>query len=363
MEKTFSLKLAGKAFKRSFKGFSDHKVTKLSASLAYYTIFSIGPMLIVIIYLASLLFAEQAVKGTIYTQLEGFIGANAASQVQTIIQNAGVANQSGVSAVIGILALLVGATTVFAEMQDSMNSIWGVKADPKKSGILKLLMTRLVSFGVVASLGFLLLVSLVVSAVVAGLGNKLQQEFPQVGFVVIYIINLGITLLITTLLFAVIFKVLPNLRIRWRHVWFGSMVTAILFLLGKIGISFYISQSDIGSTYGAAGSLVILILWIYYSSVILYYGAEYTKSYAFAAGARITPDRYANWSRQPAIAGAQADAETELNKEAGDVKPVIVQLPTIEMPEREKGIDGRKKAGLGLLLVGLIAYAIHARRS
>src|SRR5215213_5499052 len=177
--KKFSLKLVWAALKDAFTGFSDDKVTKLSASLAYYTIFSLGPLLIVIIFLCSMFFGKEAAQGSIYSQMQSFIGSDAAKQIQEIIKNASISDKGGVAATIGIITLLIGATSVFGEIQDSINSIWGVKAKPK-AGIMKLVMTRLLSFGMIASLGFLLLVSLAITAVVEGIGNRLKEAFPDV---------------------------------------------------------------------------------------------------------------------------------------------------------------------------------------
>jgi membrane protein len=278
--------------KNCFKGFSEDKVTKLSASLAYYTIFSLGPLLIVILYLCSIFFGREAVQGSIYGQMESFVGHDAALQLQDIIKNATISGKGTVAAIIGVITLLIGATSVFAEIQDSINMIWGLKPKPK-TGWWKLVQNRLLSFGVIGSLGFLLLVSLGVTALVEGLSNRLKAHFPDITIVVFYIINLIITFGVVTALFAVIFKVLPDAKIKWRDVLAGSIATALLFMLGKFGISFYISKSNVGGTYGTAGSLVVLLVWIYYSSIILYFGAEFTKAWAVKYGSEIHPNDYA----------------------------------------------------------------------
>jgi membrane protein len=290
--KNLWVKGVGGILKESFKGFSEYKVPKLSASLAYYTVFSLGPLLIVIIFLCSIFLGREAVEGTIYTQIQGFVGDDAAKQIQDIIKNASITGKGTVAATIGIITLLIGATTVFGEIQDSINDIWGLKPKPKQ-GWLKLIKNRLLSFGIIGSLGFLLLVSLAITALVEGLSNRLKDVFPDVTVVVFYIINLILTLGVTTLLFATIFKVLPDAKIRWRDVWAGAITTSVLFMLGKFAISFYISKSEVGSTYGAAGSLVVLLVWIYYSSIILYFGAVFTKSYAVKYGEAIKPNDYA----------------------------------------------------------------------
>lgn len=286
------IKRVWESLKDAFSGFSDHKVPKLSASLAYYTVFSLGPLLIVIIFLCSIFLGREAVEGSIYGQIEGFVGADAAKQIEEIIKNASISGKGGLAATIGIITLLVGATSIFGEIQDSINTVWGLKAKPKL-GITKLLVSRLLSFGLIAALGFLLLVSLAVTSVVEGLGNRLKAAFPDVAVIFFYIINLVLTLGVVTVLFAIIFKVLPDAKIKWRNVWAGAIATALLFMLGKFAISFYIGKSNVGSTYGAAGSLVILLLWIYYSSIILYFGAVFTKAYALKQGVAIEPNEYA----------------------------------------------------------------------
>ena len=292
MHKKFSFKGFIEIFKNAFAGFSDDKVTKLSGSLAYYTVFSMGPLLIVIISLCGLFLGKEAVEGKIYGQLAGFVGADTAAQLQEIIKNASLAGKSKVAAIIGGITLLVGATTIFAEIQDSINSIWGLKPKPKR-GRLKMIQNRFLSFSVIVSLGFLLLVSLGITSLIDGFSDRLRAYFPDVTVVLFYVINVFITLCVTTLIFGVIFKVLPDAKIKWKDVFAGALATAFLFMLGKFGISFYISKSNVGSTYGTAGSLVILLLWIYYSSLILYFGAELTKAYAVKYGSPIHPNDYA----------------------------------------------------------------------
>jgi membrane protein len=361
MAKKFSPKLLWASLKESFGGFSDHKVTKLSASLAYYTTFSLGPLMIVIIFIAGRFFGEEAVQGQIYNQMKSFVGSNAAEQIQTIIKNAAISNKSGMAAIIGIITLLIGATTVFGEIQDSINSIWGVKAKPK-AGIMKLVMTRLLSFGMIASLGFLLLVSLAVTAMVEAIGNRLKEIFPDVAVVLLYIINLVITLGVITALFAIIFKVLPDIRIKWKAIWPGAIATAILFMIGKFLISLYIAKSNIGSTYGTAGSMVILIVWVYYSAIILYFGAEFTKAYALQKGVHIVPTEFAVWDDKPAIAGAKSPSETD-RKSQKQLQPKYgLASHTERADERKQEKKKDKKPGFGMVAAGLLLYFLKSAR-
>ncbi|HYF33410.1 MAG TPA: YihY/virulence factor BrkB family protein [Chitinophagaceae bacterium] len=294
MRKKLSLKGIWKLIKEAGSGFAEDNVLKLSGSLAYFTVFSIGPMIIIIIFLADLFWGREAVEGSIYGQIKGLVGPDAAIQVQEIIKNASLSGKSTLTAIIGGITLLIGATGVFAEIQDSINTIWGLKPKPKK-GWLKMLMNRLLSFSVVVSLGFLLLVSLVINGLLEAISTRLMAMFPDIAVVVIYGVNLVITLAVISLLFAIIFKVLPDAKIRWKDVMIGAIATAVLFILGKFGISFYIGSANVGGTYGAAGSMVVLLVWVYYSSLILYFGAEFTKAYAANYGTRIMPNHYAVW--------------------------------------------------------------------
>ncbi len=319
--KKVTLKGIWEVIKNSFSGFSDDKVTKMSGSLAYYTIFSMAPLLIIIISLSGLFLGKEAAEGKIYGQLAGFVGTDTAVQLQEMIKNASLAGKSKFAAIIGGVTLLVGATTVFAEIQDSINIIWGLKPKPKK-GWVKMLINRFLSFSVIISLGFLLLVSLTITSLVDGFSESLKNHFPDITVVVFYILNILITLAVITLLFAVIFKVLPDAKIKWKDVLSGSLATAILFMLGKMAISFYISKSNVGSTYGAAGSLVILLLWIYYSAIILYFGAEFTKAFAVKFGSEIHPDQYAVTTKTVEVETGKKSVQ---EKENTDIKTTEIK--------------------------------------
>lgn len=287
-----SIKGLWQVLKVSFGGFGDHKVTKISGSLAYYTVFSMGPLLVVIISLCGIFMKKEAAQGKVFAELKGFLGSETAMQLQEIIKSAGLGDKGTIAFIIGLITLLLGATSVFGDIQDSINTIWGIKPKPKR-GWLKMLQNRFLSFSVIVSLGFLLLVSLGVTAVLDGFSGRLQARFADISVIFFYILNTVVTLGVVSAIFGVIFKVLPDANIKWRDVIAGAVVTGLLFILGKMGISLYISQSNVGSTYGAAGSLVVLLLWTYYSSIILYFGAEFTKSYAVAYGSEILPNHYA----------------------------------------------------------------------
>ena len=286
--------------KNTFSGFSDDKVTKLSGSLAYSTLFSIGPLLIVVIAVCGIFFGQDAVEGKIYYELAQFLGRNAAIELQTIVKNAAISGKNTMAITIGSIVLFLGATSVFSEIQDSINGIWGIKPKPKKNW-LKMIQNRFLSFSVIVSFGFLLLVSLTISAIIDGMGHKLQVQFPGMILGVFYVLNLVATLVIITLIFAVIFKVLPDAKIKWKDVTIGSLLTAVFFMLGKFAISYYIANSNVTTAFGATGSVLVLIVWVYYSSLILYLGAEFTKSYAIKYGSEILPSEYAVTTKQVEI--------------------------------------------------------------
>lgn len=278
--------------KEAGNDFMDDQGLKLSAALSYYTIFSLAPMLLIIITLLSLFFGEDAIRGEIFDQIRGLVGNQAATQLQEILKNAQLSNKSGVAATIGAVTLLIGATGVFAEIQSSINYIWSIKVKPKK-GWLRYLKTRLISFSLIVVLGFLLLVALGVNTLVNVLSDNLAVYFSEVSVYVFYILNNLLVLGVITILFAVIFKVLPDGELRWVECFVGAAFTAVLFSIGKFLISFYIGRSDLGATYGASASIIILLLWVYYSSIILYFGAEFTKVYANSDGVHIIPSKNA----------------------------------------------------------------------
>jgi membrane protein len=245
-------------------------------------------MLIVIISFAGIFLGREAVEGKLYDQIKLLVGSAAAIQVQSIIANLQHGQQSVAAAIIGIALLILGATGVFTEIQGSINYIWSIRAKPKK-GWIKFLMNRLVSFSLVVSCGFILLVSLIINALMELLNEKLQLYFKSVTIIVIYMLNWALIFAVITALFAIIFKVLPDATIRWKDAFIGAGFTALLFMLGKFLISLYIGQSNVGLTYGAAGSIIVILVWVYYSSLILYFGAEFTKIYSIQHGTGIKP--------------------------------------------------------------------------
>jgi membrane protein len=273
------------------KDWSEDRAARLAASLAYYTIFSLAPLLIIAIAIAGLAFGREATQGQIVNQIGGLVGSEGAKGIQALIENASKPSSGVIATTFGIIVLLIASSGFFGQLQDGLNTIWEVKPRPGR-GILGIIKDRFLSFTMVLGIGFLLLVSLVLSAGLVALGEFLGRFMP--GTVIVgYVLNIVLSLLVITLLFAMIFKVLPDVKISWRDVWIGAAVTALLFTVGKSLLGLYLVKANIASAYGAAGSLVVILVWVYYSAMILFFGAEFTQVYANRYGSRIVPDRNA----------------------------------------------------------------------
>ncbi len=277
--------------KDTFLEFNDDNAIKLSAALSYYTIFALPPLLIIIITICGFFFGEEAVTGQLYGQIHRLVGNEAAIQIQEAIKNVQLSDSNVFVSVFGVVMLLIGASGVFAEIQSSINFIWGLKAKPNR-GLKKFIQNRIMSFSMIVSVGFLMLVSLMVNATLDVLNERLKLYFPDTTVYLFYLLNLVIVLASITLLFAIIFRTLPDGIIKWHDAFIGASCTAVLFMIGKFAIGFYLGNSTIGSVYGAAGSVIIILVWVYYSAIILYFGAEFTKVYAKSYGGEITPNDY-----------------------------------------------------------------------
>lgn len=284
-------------FVEAFTGWREHKASKMAAALAYYTVFSLAPILVISIAVAGLVFGQEAAEGRIVGQISGLIGQTSAEALEAMIAAARKPSSGILATVLGLATLLFGATGVFGELQDSLNTVWGVKPKPGR-GLLRMLKTRFVSFTMVLGVGFLLLVALVVSAAIAAVGTWVGGLLP-LPEVVMQLINLVVSVAIVSLLFAMIFRVLPDVDIRWRDVWAGALFTAVLFAIGKFAIGLYLGKSSLGSSYGAAGALVVILVWVYYSAQILFFGAELTRAWAYQHGSRIAPDEDAMPADRP----------------------------------------------------------------
>lgn len=319
------LKTFWNIIRQSFSDFFEDRILKLSAALAYYTIFSLPGLLIIIIWFSNIFYGREAVEGTVYGQISNLVGKDAAVQIQQTIRSAVTSGNSKFAAIVGLVTLLIGATSVFGEIQDSINLIWRLKSKPKKGlGWVKLITNRLLSFSIILSLGFLLLVSLILNSLMDLFIDKLTQTFPDIQVIVAYLFNLLLSFLITSLLFGLIFKVLPDARIKWKNVRAGAFTTAMLFMIGKFLIGLYLGRSQTTSAYGAAGSIIVVLLWVYYSAIILYFGAVFTRAYAIHTGSHIYPNNYAVWVEQ-----VEVQSQQSLQKQP-DKKTVV------EGPQQEK---------------------------
>ncbi|MBC8075580.1 MAG: YihY/virulence factor BrkB family protein, partial [Chloroflexales bacterium] len=281
----------GKAWeiiKETFSEWSADNAPRLGAALAFYTMLSLAPLLVLAISIAGLVFGEEAARGQLVGQFQGLVGKEGAEAVQTMIQNANKPATGIVASIIGIATLLFSASGVFGELQASLNEIWDIKPKPSK-GILDTIKQRFFSFSLVLGTGFLLLVSLGLSALLAGLYSVIEGIFPGLG-IIGTILNFLISFGVTTLLFAAIYKLLPDADIAWKDVFIGAAATSLLFSLGRFLIGLYLGQASVGSAYGAAGTLVVLLIWIYYSAQILFMGAEFTQVYANRLGSRIAAE-------------------------------------------------------------------------
>lgn len=278
--------------KQTFTIFMDVRGLKFSASLAYYTIFSLAPLLVLTISTAALFFGQDAAEGKVFDEINGLVGNTVALQIQEMLKNVQLEGDNTLALSIGIGTLLIGATTVFADMQHSINKIWEIKPKPKR-GWLKLIKDRLLSSSLILSLGFLLIVSLIVNGLLMVFTDYINRLLSDLAVYVSMALEAVINFAVISLLFGVIFKFLPDVKIRWKDVRAGAFFTAALFMLGRFLIGFYIQTTGQGSAYGAAGSLIILLVWIYYTAAILYIGASFTRAYTEYRGTRIAPAEFA----------------------------------------------------------------------
>jgi membrane protein len=330
--------------KEAFKEWNEDNAPRLGAALSYYTVFSIAPLLLISIAVAGVVFGHDAAQGGIVAQIRQLIGPIAAESVQAMIENARQPGQGVLATVFGTVTLLFGAGGAFNELRAALDIIWEIP--PRKGGGLKaLLRERLAAFAMVLVVGFLLLVSLVLSAVLSAL--EVKGTFPG-SIVVLQVLNNGVSLAVITVLFALIFKYLPDAHppVGWKDIWIGALITAALFTLGKFAIGLYLGRSSVASAYGAAGSLVLLLIWVYYSAQILFYGAELTQVYARRHGSRLGLATAEKATAPPAAAKDDA---------AVPARPAAARMPTPEPPRPPTTEVGKGLAlSAALLLVGLL---------
>ena len=281
--------------KEAFVEWQEDKASLLAAALAYYTVFSITPLLVIAIAIAGAVFGQDTAQNEILEQINGLVGEQGAQIIKTSLDNADQPKIGGIASIISVVILLIGASGVFAQLQAALNTVWNVKAKPN-AGIGEFIRKRLLSFGMVLVIGFLLLVSLILSAMLAGVGKLEVNLLP--GLTPLWqLLNFAISFGFIALLFALIYYYLPDVKVRWQDVWVGAIMTALLFTVGKFAIGLYLGRGSFGSTYGAAGSLIIFLAWVFYSAQILLFGAEMTQVYARKYGRKIRPDRHSEVSK------------------------------------------------------------------
>jgi membrane protein len=284
-EKSMNIKEVWTLVKASFSSWLDDYASSMGAALAYYTLFSIAPLLLIVISTAGLVFGEEAVRGEIFGQLRDLMGDQGAAAVEGLLASVSEPEKGAAGAVVGTVLLLVGATTVFGELQNAFDRIWRAPGKDTKGGIWELIRTRLLSFGIILGIGFLMMVSLVFNAAVSALGKWWGGFFSGLEILVTSL-NFIFSFVFTTVVFAMLYKFMPKVKIQWKDVWAGAIVTALLFTIGKTLIGLYIGKSAISSGFGAAGSLVVVLVWVYYSAQIFLLGAEFTWVYSHARGSR-----------------------------------------------------------------------------
>ena len=301
--------------KKSFGGFNEDHITAQSAALAYYTVFSIAPLILIAVGIAGVFFGEQASRGEIFNAVSKLMGPEGAKGVESFVQASSEKHTGLIATLIGVATLLIGSTTMFAQLQDTLNQIWKVRAKPSTNTIWSLVRQRLLSFSLILVIGFLLLVSLVASAILAGIGKYLSGHLWG-GEAVWHVINGAISFGVSVVLFGAIYKILPDVKLRWRDVWSGGAITAFLFTIGKFLIGLYLGKSGVGSTYGAAGSVMIILLWTYYAAAILLFGAECTRFRAIAAKSPLELRTGAEWINPESTCNRMEKSVQTLKKSA-----------------------------------------------
>jgi membrane protein len=345
--------------KNAASSFSDDYAPSMGAALAYYTMFSIAPLLFIVILIAGLIFGEEAASGQIFAQLRGLIGEQGAEAIQTMVQGVREPAKGAIGTLVSSVALLIGSTTVFAELQSALDRIWRAPAREKTSGIWALLRARLLSFGLILGIGFLLIVSLIASAALAALGKwwgPLLGDWETLA----QVLNFALSFALFTTGFALIYKFMPRAKIEWRDVWIGAAVTALLFTIGKFLIGLYIGKSAIASGFGAAGSVIIVLVWVYYSAQIFLFGAEFTWVYAHEFGSRRGAARPPKAAEVPSKGLAAASATPGVGPGEGALPapvapravPHSVRHYAAPAPAR---IDAPLAFGLGCLLTAFVA--------
>ncbi|HEY9876153.1 MAG TPA: YihY/virulence factor BrkB family protein [Candidatus Obscuribacterales bacterium] len=344
--------------KETFQEWQEDKAARLAAALSYYTAFSVAPLLIIVIAIVALVFGQDAAQGRIDEQIQGLVGPQGAKAIQEMIVNSRKPTEGTIATIISFVVLFFGASGVFAELQDSLNTIWEVAPKPGQ-GVKAVVKHRFMSFAMVLGIGFLLLVSLGLSTALAAVGGYLGQLLPNLD-IVVRLLNFAISFGVITLLFAMIYRILPDVKIAWGDVWLGAAITSLLFAIGKWAIGLYLGNSSVGSTYGAAGSFVVFLLWVNYSAQILFFGAEFTQVYANKYGSQIVPDKNAIPLTDEARA-KQGIPHTHNLKTAADTQEQENQRSTtstaLREPEKKRKSVHPVAVALSLLISGYRSFS------
>jgi membrane protein len=353
-----------KMLKNTFHQWNQREPFNNSIIIAYYTIFSLPGLLVIMINIAGYFFGTEAITKQLAGQIGGIVGGDTAKSIQEMIANAQKMGGTTISTILSVATLLFGATGVFYQLQQMLNKIWEVKPKPKESAILKLIKDRVFSFGLILVVGFLLLVSLVLSAALSALSGWVETHISEAFLVIFNLVDILISIGVVTVLFASIFKFLPDAKIQWRDVWHGAIMTSILFVIAKFLLGLYFGNSDPGSTYGAAGSVILIMLWVNYAGLILLFGAEFTQVYAVTHGRYIPPTEGAVSTEGKNDNGAIVNKKTEAQtKSVGAGKDRHPKKRTVTQEDIDKINSGKRKpkVSFGEFLAGYLVHKIRGK--
>lgn len=306
-----NIKFFWDTLKETFTEWNDSSASRDSASLAYYAIFSIPGLLIIIIWIAGYFFGEEAIRGEISSQISGLMGTDVAQSIQSMIAGALIDKQNIFMKIVGIGSLVFGSTTLFFQLQHSLNALWDVQAAPKKA-LVKFILDRANSLGMILILGFLLMITMILSSMISLFNNWITNYFGLETYMLVELVNFGIGFVLVMLLFALMFKVLPDVQINWKPVWKGALLTTLLFTLGKFLLSLYFSNFKPTSAFGTAGTVILIMMWINYSCMLVFFGAEFTKIYSYKKGYKIAPSKHAKWSAAKLYADSRKDEKLQV---------------------------------------------------
>lgn len=306
-----NLKFFWETLKETFTEWNNSSATRDSASIAYYAIFSIPGLLIIIIWIAGNFFGQEAIQGQISAQINSILGTEASKSIESMIASALIDKDNIIMKTVGVFALIFGATTVFFQLQKSLNTLWDIEAAPKKA-ILKFILDRANSLGMILVIGFLLMITMVLSSAISLLNNYITYRLGLETYILMELVNYVIGFILVVLVFAFMFKVLPDVEISWKSVWLGAILTAVLFTLGKFLLSLYFSELKPTSVFGTAGTIVLIMMWINYSCMLVFFGAEFTKVYSLKKGYKIIPSKHAKWSAEKLYHQSIAEKNAEI---------------------------------------------------